>query len=223
VVDIVVAGAHDDQRGRGRDSHRASVLSADLTRVAEQVGQVLAAGADWLHVDVMDGRFVPNLTFGANMVAALRGLTKKPIDVHLMVVEPERYLESFAAAGASVFTFHPEATVHVQRLLAAARGHGMLAGLALNPGSPLQLAEEVVADLDLLLIMTVNPGSAGKRTPRRERQDPPGARAAHGTWLPRVPRGGWRDHCPHHRDGPRGGGGHVRGGPRDLRERRPRA
>ena len=139
-----------------------SVLSADLARLAEQVKQVLAGGADWLHVDVMDGRFVPNLTFGANMIAALRGLTDKPIDVHLMVVEPERYLESFAAAGASVFTFHPEATLHVQRLLAAARSKGMLAGLALNPGSPLQLAEEVVADLDLLLIMTVNPGFGGQ-------------------------------------------------------------
>ena len=139
-----------------------SVLSADLTRLAEQMAQVLAGGADWLHVDVMDGRFVPNLTFGANMIAALRGLTDKPIDVHLMVVEPERYLESFAAAGASVFTFHPEATVHVQRLLAAVRGQGMLAGLALNPGSPLPLAEEVVADLDLLLIMTVNPGFGGQ-------------------------------------------------------------
>ena len=139
-----------------------SVLSADLSRLAEQVEQVLVGGADWVHVDVMDGRFVPNLTFGANMIATLRGLTDKPIDVHLMVVEPERYLESFAAAGASVFTFHPEATVHVQRLLAAARGQGMLAGLALNPGSPLQLAEEVVADLDLLLIMTVNPGFGGQ-------------------------------------------------------------
>ena len=139
-----------------------SILSADLARLAEQVTQVLAGGADWLHIDVMDGRFVPNLTFGAGMIETLRRLTDKPLDVHLMVVEPERYIEPFAAAGASVFTFHPEATVHVQRLLAAVRARGMLAGLALNPGSPLALAEEVVADLDLLLVMTVNPGFGGQ-------------------------------------------------------------
>jgi ribulose-phosphate 3-epimerase len=139
-----------------------SILSADLARLAEQVAQVLEGGADWLHVDVMDGRFVPNLTFGANMIGALRKLTDKPIDVHLMVVEPENYIEPFAAAGASVFTFHPEATVHVQRQLETAKRRGMLAGLALNPGTPLTYVEEVVGDLDLLLIMTVNPGFGGQ-------------------------------------------------------------
>lgn len=135
-----------------------SILSADLGRLAEQIALVAEGGADMIHVDVMDGRFVPNLTFGAGVVAAARRATNLPVDVHLMVVEPERYLRPFADAGASVFTFHPEATRHPQRQLAAAREAGMAAGLALNPGTPLGYAEELVTDLDLLLIMTVNPG-----------------------------------------------------------------
>ena len=139
-----------------------SVLSADLTRLAEQVEQVVKGGADWLHVDVMDGRFVPNLTFGANMVAALKKLSDLPIDVHLMVVEPEHYIAPMADAGAAHLTFHPEATIHVQRQLAAIRQRGMKAGLALNPATPLGRVEDVVDDVDLLLVMTVNPGFGGQ-------------------------------------------------------------
>jgi ribulose-phosphate 3-epimerase len=139
-----------------------SVLSADLGRLREQVAAAVAGGAEWIHVDVMDGRFVPNLTFGAPIIRALRSITDVPLDVHLMVLEPEKYIAEFADAGAAVFTFHPEATVHVQRHLAMVRERGMRAGLALNPSTPLAAVSEVLDDLDLLLIMSVNPGFGGQ-------------------------------------------------------------
>jgi ribulose-phosphate 3-epimerase len=139
-----------------------SVLAADLGRLREQVEEAAAGGAEWIHVDVMDGHFVPNLTFGAPVIRAIRAMTDLPIDVHLMVERPEQYLEHYAELGAANFTFHPEATVHVQRHLATARELGMRAGLALNPSTPVSLLEEVVDDLDLVLVMTVNPGFGGQ-------------------------------------------------------------
>ena len=139
-----------------------SVLSADLGRLSEQVAAAEAGGADWIHVDVMDGHFVPNLTFGAPIIRALKRITKLPLDVHLMVTEPEKYIADYADAGTSVFTFHPEATVHVNRQLNAVRERGMAAGLALNPGAPLSLIEEVIREVDLILVMSVNPGFGGQ-------------------------------------------------------------
>ena len=140
-----------------------SVLSADFTKLAEEVAVVEAGGADWIHVDVMDGHFVPNLTYGADIIAALRRATDLPLDVHLMVERPEFYIAPFADAGAALFTLHPEATNHVQRQLDQVRACGMRAGLALNPGTPLSYVDEIINDLDMLLLMTVNPGYGGQK------------------------------------------------------------
>ena len=139
-----------------------SLLSADFAHLADEVARCEAGGADWLHVDVMDGRFVPNLTFGAKVIGTVKRLTKLPLDVHLMVLEPERYFEEFAAAGASSLTIHAEAAPHLQRQLVRIRELGCDAGVALNPSTPLSAIEDVIDDMDLLLVMSVNPGFGGQ-------------------------------------------------------------
>lgn len=140
-----------------------SILSADFSRLAEEIAMCEAGGADLIHVDVMDGRFVPNLTFGAKVIAAVREVTELPLDVHMMVVQPENYFDAFAKAGATGMTIHTEAAPHLQRQLARIKELGCKAGAAVNPATPLSAVSEVIDDLDLLLVMTVNPGFGGQQ------------------------------------------------------------
>jgi ribulose-phosphate 3-epimerase len=139
-----------------------SILAADFARLGEQVREVEAAGADYIHVDVMDGHFVPNISIGPVVVKALRRATDLPLNVHLMIEEPERYIDAFAAAGADGLVVHPEAGSQLHRAIEQIRGHGIRVGVAINPGTPLSAIEEVLPEVDMALIMSVDPGFGGQ-------------------------------------------------------------
>ena len=139
-----------------------SVLSADFARLGDEVAMLEQAGADWIHVDVMDGRFVPNLTFGAKVIESVRKLTKLPLDVHLMITNADVFVDEFATAGADYLTVHVEACPHLHRTVQAIKERGVKAGVTLNPATSLHTIEEILPDVDLLLIMSVNPGFGGQ-------------------------------------------------------------
>lgn len=140
-----------------------SILSADFARLGAEIAAVAAAGADFIHVDVMDGHFVPNLTIGPMVVKAIRGATELPFDVHLMISPVDPYIDDFAAAGANILTVHPEAGPHLHRTVQRIKAAGAKAGAALNPGTPASAVEAVLDDLDLVLVMSVNPGFGGQK------------------------------------------------------------
>ena len=140
-----------------------SILSADFSALGEEIAAVEAAGADWIHIDVMDGHFVPNITIGPGVVKSLRKMTVLPFDVHLMVENPEQYIQPFAEAGSDRITVHMEALIHLHRTVSQIKELGLKAGVSLNPATPLSFVESILTDIDLLLIMTVNPGFGGQQ------------------------------------------------------------
>ncbi|EOH91293.1 ribulose-phosphate 3-epimerase [Enterococcus pallens] len=139
-----------------------SILSADFARLGEEVKMVEAAGVDYIHIDVMDGNFVPNITFGPSVVASLRPITKLPLDVHLMIDAPEKYIADFAKAGSDIIMAHVEATPHIHRAVQMIKQEGVKAGVVLNPGTPIESIKYVLSQVDQILIMTVNPGFGGQ-------------------------------------------------------------
>jgi ribulose-phosphate 3-epimerase len=140
-----------------------SVLAADFTQLAKDITMVNESDADWFHLDVMDGRFVPNITFGMMIIQAIKKLATKPLDVHLMIVEPERYIEDFRKAGADIITVHVEACPHLHRTLQQIRATGAKAGVAINPHTPVSMLEDILAEADLFCLMSVNPGFGGQK------------------------------------------------------------
>jgi len=140
-----------------------SILSADFSRLGEEIRAVEKAGADLIHVDVMDGHYVPNITIGPGVVASLRKTTRLPFDVHLMIEDPDRYIDAFIDAGSDIVTVHAEAVIHLNRTVNYIKGKGARAGVSLNPSTPLSCIEEILPDIDQLLIMTVNPGFGGQK------------------------------------------------------------
>jgi ribulose-phosphate 3-epimerase len=140
-----------------------SILSADFSVLGEEIAAVEAAGADWIHIDVMDGHFVPNITMGPGVVKSLRKMTVLPFDVHLMIESPEQYIQPFAEAGSDRITVHMEALIHLHRTVSQIKELGLKAGVSLNPATPLSFVESILTDIDLLLIMTVNPGFGGQQ------------------------------------------------------------